>query len=247
MPKYIVLALTSLGMLFCLLPDVNYAQQTCTVASGKSLYCTQKPKKKDLEDPAFVAAYCECKGSGDKPPCPEEHELKSCSTFKVDGSDVNACECKIKNCGNNKELICDENSSCECVKITFTVSKIENLGFGTMTTTGVSSGSITVNPSTNTRSYNGSVIPIGSDYGRAVFKVTGKANKNFSISLPSTIVIKNQNNHQATISNMTYHPTPGNLRTDASGKADVYVGGQLQISGSDAGGDYSGDFTITAD
>lgn len=63
----------------------------------------------------------------------------------------------------------------------------------------------------------------------------------YAVSLPSSLVIKNANEDEMTVSSFTVSETPV---TGVTSK-ELYVGGTLTIGANQASGSYQGDYTVT--
>jgi hypothetical protein len=121
----------------------------------------------------------------------------------------------------------------------------QDLEFGTLAGDGTSAGTATINPVTGAKTVTGGVYDFGGISNAAVFDVTGKKNRAFTITLPASITLTSGGNTM-TLNGFTSNPSlVGTL--DNNGAATVTVGATLQVGVGQAGGAYSGIFNITVD
>lgn len=106
------------------------------------------------------------------------------------------------------------------------------------------SGTITIDSSTGTKTAAGGALALGGLHTRAHFQIRGEKNRSFSIILPGSITITAPGGATTTITG--FESTPAVTGTlDNSGKASVYVGAVLQVGVGQTSGVYASVFDIT--
>ncbi|NTW63472.1 MAG: DUF4402 domain-containing protein [Chlorobiaceae bacterium] len=118
-----------------------------------------------------------------------------------------------------------------------------DLAFGNIIA-GPSAGTVTINPfGSGARSFTTVTGTNLLPFGPAQFKVTGDANANYTVSLPSSDITIYSGTNTMTVDAFTKTVTTGTL----TGGSDVFrVGGTLHVGANQPSGTYSGTFNVTA-
>ncbi|UVO55098.1 DUF4402 domain-containing protein [Sphingomonas sp. SUN039] len=121
------------------------------------------------------------------------------------------------------------------------------LDFGTLIT-GVTAGTVTINPRTDARTRTGGLSLVGGGApGAARFTATGTPAVNAFITIGTAPVLTRVSGTETmTVSNMTLNGGR-TRRIPASGILDVRVGGRLNVAANQRDGLYSGSFNLTVD
>lgn len=127
------------------------------------------------------------------------------------------------------------------------LSKVDDLKFGQVIRS-AQAGSVSMDATSGARSASGGVTLGLVDGARpAEFSVSGEAQYNFAVTLPSSITItKIGSTETMTVSNLASTLTNNAGTLDASGNASFKVGGDLSVAANQATGTYQGDFSVTA-
>jgi len=138
---------------------------------------------------------------------------------------------------------CNGDSDTANVAITLlapiSISSVGDMDFGTMSTTGTA-GTVTVTPAGVRTSVN--VDLFGGTPAAASFDVTGEGSSTYSITLPSSATLTSGGD---TMSVDTFNHDAGASPTLAGGSDTFNVGATLNVGATQAGGTYSGPFTVT--
>lgn len=139
------------------------------------------------------------------------------------------------------------------IYVPISVSRIADLSFGDIfaSTTG---GTVTLSPVDNTRTPSGVVTATTGTVNAAAFKVTGKRNATYAISLPAdgTVSLTGPGTAMpvsaftASVEGATATSTAtGLLPNTASATQNFTVGGTLTLGANQVDGDYTGTFSVT--
>ena len=120
------------------------------------------------------------------------------------------------------------------------ISSSGDMDFGTMITTGTA-GTVTVTPAGARSSVN--VDLLGGFPAAASFDVTGEGSSTYSITLPSSATLSSGAN---TMTVDTFNHDAGATPTLVGGSDTFNVGATLKVGATQAGGTYSGTFSVTA-
>ena len=129
-----------------------------------------------------------------------------------------------------------------------TATETSQLNFGKFTPE-VQGGQITVSPE-GTRSKSGSIILSGAIANSGIFHVTGAPRATFTIQLPSSVALKNQNSEKTMMVN-NWISTPqqgsGTGLLANNGEQYIYIGATLQVGDIVANpvGIYTGTYNLT--
>lgn len=118
-----------------------------------------------------------------------------------------------------------------------------SLEFGDIAGSSEGSGTATIS-TTGGKSTTGFAIDMGGRVRAAEFKVTGPRNTQVNITLPSSITVTNGSGQTTTIHSFTSDPS-GTGTLNNHGKLEIHVGATIDVPANQAGGDYTGSFTIT--
>ncbi len=132
------------------------------------------------------------------------------------------------------------------ILVPLTLTKITDLDFGSVIPSSVS-GVVTINATTGARTFAGGVTGASSDTGnRATFGGAGSPNQQVIVTVDSPAVLTSLAGDTVTVLGFTLDG-PATRSVDAVSRAFyVGVGGTLQIAADQPEGDYSADFTVTA-
>lgn len=129
---------------------------------------------------------------------------------------------------------------------TLSLSRVEDLDFGTIAADDTLAGTVTIDADTGARSgSNVSLLP--GLFHRAEFQAYGATNQvvTFALTQPAGGVLVNGAN--SITANLVLDQDPTLTRTvGASGVVTVYVGGTFGIAANQANGVYAADFDLTA-
>lgn len=133
------------------------------------------------------------------------------------------------------------------VRATLEIERIQQLEFGNFTTPPLTTGTITIDAATGTRTVGGEAKPIGSSYQRAIFRIKGEPNEDVEIFLPQDLDLSPDKAAEEGSARITKFESSPSLTTklDANGQQDIYVGGTLEIKSSNASIEYNGSFNIS--
>lgn len=124
---------------------------------------------------------------------------------------------------------------------TLSVFSRDDLNFGALFAS-KDSGTVKITASSDTPQYlNVRSVNVG-DTQRGVIEVKGTAGTQYSITLPSAIVLYNAANAELSVTDM--HTSYTNKTLDSSGTDLLYVGGTLNVPARPQPGDYSGQYTV---
>ncbi len=126
------------------------------------------------------------------------------------------------------------------------LTKITDLDFGTVVPSSVS-GVVSINATTGARTFAGGITGSSSDVGnRATFGGAGSANQQVIVTVDPPLVLTSLAGDTVTVLGMPLDG-PATRTVDPDTRAFfVGIGGTLQIEADQAEGDYSADFTVTA-
>jgi hypothetical protein len=134
------------------------------------------------------------------------------------------------------------------ILVPLTLTKIEDLGFGSVVPSGVS-GSVTINATTGARSFTGGVTGVPSDAGqRAYFGGAGSPNQQVVISVDTPAQLVSTTNPADTIPVLAMTLDGSSIRTiDATTRTFFFgLGGVIQINANQPEGVYEATFDVTA-
>lgn len=134
------------------------------------------------------------------------------------------------------------------ILVPLTLTKIDDLDFGTMISSS-SSGTVTLNPSTNARSFAGGVTGVASAGGhRAYFGGAGSPNEQVVVVVTAPAQLADTNGDTIDVLALTLDNGNNPIRTidPVTRSFFVGVGGILNIAANQADGDYSATFQVTA-
>ncbi len=122
------------------------------------------------------------------------------------------------------------------------VRQLQAMEFGTFASD-VSGGSIIISPG-GARTVRGAISLLNrGSFGAAEFDISGHPGEMVTIFLPDRVTLNGgKGSAQATVSHLTM--ASGAVTLDAQGHARIKIGGTLDIPGSAAAGNYSGNFNI---
>lgn len=132
------------------------------------------------------------------------------------------------------------------ILVPLTLTKITDLDFGTVVPSSVS-GVVTINATTGARTFAGGVTGSSSDAGnRATFGGAGSPNQQVIMTVDPPLALTSVAGDTVAMLGMTLDG-PSTRTVDPVTRAFyVGVGGTLQIEADQPEGDYSADFTVTA-
>ncbi len=143
--------------------------------------------------------------------------------------------------GNNTSSASVSSPALATVIAPITITTTANLVFGTVQPKNIN-GSVTLSPS-GTRTGSNVVLSSMTLGNAASFNITGYANANFTIALPSSVTLTGPGTAM-TLSNFT--SSLGTSSTlSAKGTRTLGVGGTLAIAANQIPGVYSGSFSVT--
>ena len=113
----------------------------------------------------------------------------------------------------------------------------------------MAAGTVVIAPG-GTRSTTGSVTLVAkgsngslTDFGPAVFLVTGNASTSYAITLPQSASTLTYLTNTMTVD--TWTGSAASLTTSAQGESNFKVGGTLHVGANQTGGTYTGSFDVT--
>lgn len=107
-------------------------------------------------------------------------------------------------------------------------------------------GTVVVPANGGAVSYTGSITAADAGATRGVFAVTGDNSATYAVSLPTSFTIDDGIvTDTMTVDTITTDSLSGTNTLDGTGNDDVYVGGTLNVVGTEANNAYSGTFTIS--
>lgn len=128
-----------------------------------------------------------------------------------------------------------------------TLSRIDDLDFGTVAGDALVAGTVSVDADTGIRTTSGGVVGLPGAFSRARFDGFGEAAQTVQLTLnqPAGGVLVNGANSIGAVLNLD---AGGLTRTiGATGAFTVYVGGDFSIAANQTAGLYSANFDLTAD
>lgn len=110
---------------------------------------------------------------------------------------------------------------------------------------GYQPGNITINAQTGIVDSHPNIVLFSADQSRDLFQVSGKAGKNYTVTLPASITL----NRTGGGASMTIVPTKHNIGTlsDPNGLDDLFIGGTLTVNANQMTGEYTGQYDVTVD
>jgi hypothetical protein len=133
------------------------------------------------------------------------------------------------------------------ILIPLTLTKIDNLSFGTIIPSTSSLGTVTIPADGSARTAAGGITLITSDPGlRARFAGAGTPNQNVFINVTNPGTLSNGLGDIVTVLSLTLD-RPALVKIDATHAFFFYVGGILQIAANQPEGVYQANFDVTAD
>lgn len=128
------------------------------------------------------------------------------------------------------------------------MAQITPLSFGELQVTGGTSV-IRLAPATGQRSIVSGAgnVTLGSNPAATAgrFDISGQANANINITLPSSITLTGNNGGSMTVNNFTGSPSSTSTVLDASGSKTLLIGADLNIGTAQPSGTYSGTYSLT--
>ena len=133
------------------------------------------------------------------------------------------------------------------VLIPLTITKIDDLDFGTMIAP-PTPGTVTLDAASSNRSYTGGVVGVASAPGHhAYFGGAGTPDQEVILTLVPPAQLKNSNGDTIQVLALTLDDSGNPIRTiDSTHTFFVGVGGILSLSANQPDGDYSGTFKLLA-
>ncbi len=130
--------------------------------------------------------------------------------------------------------------------IPLTLTKIDDLDFGTMISAG-SSGTVSLNATTGNRLFAGGVTGVSSAAGhRAYFGGGGSPSQQVIVTVTPPATLDNAAGDQITVLALTTDGGPIRSIDPATRSFFIGVGGILMLSANQPDGDYSATFQVTA-
>ena len=130
--------------------------------------------------------------------------------------------------------------------IPLTLTKIDDLDFGTMISSS-SSGTVALNATTSARTFAGGVTGVTSPVAhRGYFGGGGSASQQVIVSLTAPATLANSNGDTIDVLALTLDGGPIRSIDPVTRAFFVGVGGILMLNANQPDGDYSADFTLTA-
>jgi hypothetical protein len=130
--------------------------------------------------------------------------------------------------------------------IPLTLTKVDDLDFGTMISSG-SSGTVALNPITSNRTFAGGVTGVTSAAGhRGYFAGAGSPSQLVIVSVTSPATLANSNGDTIDVLALTLDGGPIRSIDPVTRSFFVGVGGILMLGANQPDGDYSANFTLTA-
>lgn len=132
------------------------------------------------------------------------------------------------------------------ILVPLTLTKIDDLDFGTLVPSG-SSGQVTINPASGARTVTGGVTVVTSAAGnRAYFGGAGTPNEQVLVAISPPVQLTNGVGDVIPVLGLTLDGPPMRTIDPVTRTFFVGVGGTLQIAANQAEGDYSAPFWLTA-
>lgn len=122
------------------------------------------------------------------------------------------------------------------------VTKNQDFNFGKVIGGAGRSGTVTIT-SAGSRTYSGSILPLGTAFSVARYTITGTSGKSYTITLPTSVVI-NAGADQMTVTAITSSIALTGV-FPAGGAVALSVGGTLNVGGVQRNALYSGNMSIT--
>lgn len=122
------------------------------------------------------------------------------------------------------------------------ITKTTDLNFGNIAVHSTNNGTVVLGTSNNRSQTGGVTLPVATPgtVTSASFDVTGAAGYTYSITLPTSVILDDNNSHQMTVNTFTSNPsTSGTL--DVNGEDVISVGATLNVLGGQAPGLYESD------
>jgi hypothetical protein len=125
------------------------------------------------------------------------------------------------------------------------ISKTQDLTFGTVSTPQTGSGTVTIDPATGVRTTVGAVGYSSPAPGQATFNVTGEGGQAFSVTVPATFQMTGPQAMTVTTSNSVTGTPLLSGSLGSQGSFNFGVGGAIALSSTTPNGNYTGSFTVT--
>lgn len=141
-----------------------------------------------------------------------------------------------------------EADSSVTIIVPITVDKTADLSFGTVARPVTGSGTVSINPNNGDRTVGGAAAPVsGGTIGRAVFSVTGDANRAYTATIPANFVLTNGTAAEdITVTLSSSLGSTGAVSTAlVSGAATIGVGGDFTITATTPAALYEGSFIVS--
>jgi hypothetical protein len=127
-------------------------------------------------------------------------------------------------------------------QVSIGISRTADLDFG-QAVAGLSAGTVTVTPGGARSVSGGATLGSGLAVSAASFTVTGQPSTAYGIVLPGSIALSS-GSHSMTVDDFTSDPS-GTGVLSGGGSQALSVGAKLHVSARQAGGSYSGTFSVT--
>ncbi|HEY9081614.1 DUF4402 domain-containing protein [Magnetovibrio sp.] len=121
----------------------------------------------------------------------------------------------------------------------------QELKFSTIASSYAGPGTATVSPD-GILTTGGTAVHLDGNPRAAEFKIEGRKNATVFITLPTTVTVSGPAG-SALLTNFVSSPPAGAAQLDGRGKLTLKMGATLNIPTGQAGGEYSGDFTVYVD
>jgi hypothetical protein len=132
------------------------------------------------------------------------------------------------------------------ILVPLTLTKIDDLDFGTMISTS-SSGTVSLSAVDSSRLFAGGVTGVSSAAGhRAYFGGAGTPNQQVIVTVSAPATLANSNGDKITVLALTLDGSPIRTIDPVTRAFFVGVGGILMLNANQPDGDYSANFSVTA-
>jgi hypothetical protein len=120
-----------------------------------------------------------------------------------------------------------------------------NLAFGRILPSTTATGTVAIS-ATGTRISTTVTAMAGSDFGPAMFDVTGTPSAQFAVVLPLTATTVVSGANSMTVDTWEINDSDGTIALSVGGTASFKIGGILHVGANQKAGVYSGGFVVTA-
>ncbi len=121
------------------------------------------------------------------------------------------------------------------------ITNISLLEFGTVSAS-KTAGTVFINSDGTRYATGGVTIDPGGLFTPAKFYIEGKPDSQFTVKLPSKVVLRDGSGNTIHVDNFQADTPTGQL--NSNGSLEISVGGQINLDPDQAGGDYSGTMII---